>query len=339
MLKILCYLVLIVFPIVQCYAQSSYIYVVGSSTVFPLISLGAEEFGRKNRTRIPVVESTGTGNGFKLFCAGNDKNTPDIVTASRRMNAVEAMLCEKNKVSDILKVTIGYDGIVFANSIDTPILDFSESDLFSALSSHVADGNFTIKKNPNLKWSSINNSFPDRKIEIYGPSRETGTYDSIINTIFLHSCMRLKAFNIQYGNNPEEFKKACSIIRDDGSFIEMGNDENLIVQKIIRNPYIFGIFGYNFLDKNKISIHGNKINGVAPTYENIASGKYILSRPLYLYIKTQHINEVTNLDKFIQEITGEIAIGPKGYLIDQGLIPLSEQDMQILQKQVQTVLQ
>ncbi len=338
MCKLWCCIVLALLPLFKCYAQSSYIHVVGSSTLFPLVSLSAEEFGRKNRIRIPVIESNGTGNGFKLFCQGVGNNTPDIVAASRKMSASEERLCAENEVSDILEIKIGYDGIVVASSIDAQALDFSEKDLFLALSSHVANGNFGIKKNPNLKWSDVNAMLPDRKIEVYGPSRETGTYDAVINMIFLPSCLRSKAFNMEYNKDFASLKNACSIIRDDGSFIEMGNDENLIVQKVTRNPNIFGIFGYNFFSKNKKLLNANKISGVTPTYENIANGHYVLSRPLYLYLKKQHLKKVKNLDRFVQEITNEVAIGKKGYLVEQGLVALSETDFAALQEKVKQAL-
>ncbi|MBQ4874674.1 MAG: substrate-binding domain-containing protein [Rickettsiaceae bacterium H1] len=319
------------------YASRSYIHIVGSSTVFPLISFTAEEFGRKNRVRVPVVESTGTANGFKLFCSGIGTDSPDVVTASREITAAEKELCKKNKVFDVLEMQIGYDGIVIANSKGTKKLDFSKMDLFLALSSHIARDNFIIIKNLNDFWTDIADNFPDKKIEIYGPARDTGTYDSIINTIFLESCMQLKAFRLKY-DDKEELKKACSVIRDDGKFIEIGNDENLIVQKIIRNPHIFGIFGYSFLKNNESTIQSNMINGIEPTYENVANGKYVLSRPLYLYVKKQHFTEIKWLKKFVLEAISEFTIGEKGYLVGQGLIPLSKNDLYLLQAKVKKAL-
>lgn len=324
------------------YAARPYVHIVGSSTVFPIVSFSAEEFGRKNRTRIPVVESTGTGSGFKLFCAGVGDNTPDIVTASRKMSAAEIALCNRNTISDVLEIKIGYDGIVIASAKNSPLIDFTKVELFLALSSYIPQDDFVLVKNPNHFWSDINPHFPNTKIEIYGPARDTGTYDAITSSILLESCMQLKAFRINYGNR-DKLKQACSIVRDDGQFIEMGgSDENLIVQKIIRNHHIIGIFGYNFLKKNLASIQGNMINSVEPTYENIASGKYALSRPLYLYVKVQHFDTIKWLKKFIQEITNEVAIGGtnnKGYLISQGLIPLSKADLDILQEKVRQALQ
>ena len=318
-------------------AARSYVHVVGSSTMFPLVSYAAEELGRKNRVRVPLVEVTGTSQGFKLFCSGVGAETPDVVTASRKISAAEQALCDGNNISDLLEIKIGYDGIIIANSKYAPKLDFSKMELFLGLSSHIALDDFIVMKNPNSSWTDVGHHFPDQKIEVYGPARDSGTYDSIINMIFLEPCTQLRAFRMKYDDN-EKLKAVCSIIRDDGRFIEVGNDENLIVQKILRNPNILGIFGYSFLKNNKDAIQGNLVNGIEPTYENIANGKYVLTRPLYLYIKKQHLPKITLLKKFVLEITNEIAIGNNGYLISQGLIPLSQDDFLALELKVKEKL-
>ncbi len=315
------------------FAVRSYVHVVGSSTVFPLVSYSAEEFGRKNRLRIPTVEATGTGSGFKLFCSGIGDSVPDIATASRKISQAELELCKINGVPDPLEIKIGYDGIVIAGSVSRKKLDFSKMDLFLALSSYIAQDDFVMVRNTNMYWSDINDNFPNQKIEIYGPTRDSGTYDSLIKIVFLESCMQTQAFRMKY-NNYDDLKKACSIVRDDGRFVETGNDESLIVQKMIHNPDIIGIFGYNFLQNNSAVIQGNMINGIDPTHENISSGAYTLSRPLYLYVKREHLNTIKHLKPFILETVNKVAIGKDGYLVSQGLIPISENELSALQEEV-----
>lgn len=327
----------IALSVVSSCAARSYVHIVGSSTVFSLISYSAEEFGRKNRIRVPVVEATGTANGFKLFCSGIGSNNPDIVSASREITAAERELCAKNEVSDILEIKIGYDGIIIANSKEAKQFDFSKKELFLALSSHIANGDFIITKNPNNSWVDVNDSFPEQKIEVYGPSRDSGTYSSIVDMMFVESCMQMKAFRLKYSDK-DELRKVCRIIRDDGRFIEVTNDENLIVKKMIRSMQIFGIFGFNFLKNNDSLVQGSRINGIEPTYDNIASGKYILSRPLYLYIKKQNFSEIKWLNGFVAEITNMVAIGRDGYLVPQGLVPLSEADFSLLTAKVKEAL-
>ncbi len=329
---ILC--LLLIFSSNASYATRAQVRVVGSSTLFPLVSYSAEEFVRKRRDYAPVVvEANGTANGFKLFCAGFGANTVDIVGASRKITAAEKALCERNQVSDILEIKLGYDGIVIANSKKSVQFDFSKMEIFLALSSYVAKDDFMVIKNPNHDWSDVNDKFPEQKIEVYGPKRDTGTYESVVNSIFLESCVQRKAFRVKYSNRKER-RKACSIMRDDGAFIEVGNDENLIVQKIVRNPQVLGIFSYSFLMNNDSFLQGSRINGVEPNYENIASGRYVLSRPLYLYVKLQNLSEVSSLSAFLGEITNEVAIGKEGYLISEGLIPLSDQDLSDLAEEI-----
>lgn len=303
-------------------AERSYIHIVGSTTVFPFISVAAEEFAKTYRARTPVVEATGTGGGFKLFCTGIGEKTPDIVTASRLMMDSERELCALNKVQNILEVKIGEDGIVIANAINAPKFSFTKKDLFLSLALYIPQDNFTLLKNPHNTWSQIYPTLPEYNISIYGPLKTTGTYDTLMNMVFLETCKSMNAFAYTYPSL-EEREKVCSMIRDDGKFIEAGYDENIIIQKLQTNEKEFGIFGYSFLLKNSNKVQGNLINGIEPSYDNIASGKYPLARPLYIYIKLDNLNTISDLKSFVQEVISENAVGKYGYLTDVGLIPLT----------------
>ena len=302
-----------------------YIRIVGSSTGFPFISFIAEEFNRVFSFKTPVVESIGSGAGFKMFCSGIGEDTPDITTSSRAMKAVEKELCKRNKVDQIIEIIIGYDGIVVANSNQSHRFDFTKKDLFDALSAYSQEDNKLVKNNKKF-WSEIDKTFPKTGIEIYGPYQTSGTYDTLINFIMLdqYSCMNSRIFKETYVNS-EERKKACSYIRDDGRYIEVSANENIIIQKLKSNRNALGIFSFSFLMRNQDKIQGSTIAGIEPTYANISSGKYILARPLYLYIKKDHVGAVDGLREFIREIEDAINL-ERGYLFKLGLIPLSNED-------------
>lgn len=312
----------------------NYVSIVGSSTMFPFVTMITEEYSKKYKVLAPVVESTGTGHGFKIFCLGNDTKFPDIVNASRPMQEVEKKFCHDNDVNGILEIKLGYDGIVIANSIKGSEFNFSKYELFLALSQHLSKEDKIIA-NPYTQWSQINPIFPNNKIEIYSSLRNSGTYDAITNSIFIDSCIRQKAFQHAYGEN---IYKACKIIRTDGRFIE-AEHESTIIQKIIKDTNIFGIFGYNFLIKNQNKIRGNKVEGKYPTYENIRNTSYPLSRPLYMYIKTSNIKKINGLKEFLEEVVSNESIGEYGYLVSfRGLVALSEQELQDVQSRVEKVL-
>lgn len=311
----------------QSHAEArKYIRIVGSSTVFPFISFIAEEFNRVFSFKTPIVESIGSGAGFKMFCSGVGENTPDITTSSRPIKEVERELCKRNKVNEIIEIIIGYDGIVVANSNQSYRFDLTKKDLFDALSEYSQEDNKLIQNNKKF-WSDINKIFPKTEIEIYGPYQTSGTYETLINFIMLdqYSCMNSRIFRETY-EDLKERQKVCSRIRDDGRYIEVSANENIIIQKLKSNRNALGIFSFSFLMRNQDKIQGSTIAGIEPTYENISSGKYILARPLYLYIKKEHIGVVDGLRDFIKEIIDAINT-ESGYLFKLGLIPLSSEDV------------
>ncbi|WCR53536.1 MAG: Protein SphX [Wolbachia endosymbiont of Ctenocephalides orientis wCori] len=313
-----------------------YIRIVGSSTVFPFISFIAEEFNRVFSFKTPVVESIGSGSGFKIFCSGIGNDTPDITTSSRPIKEVERELCERNKVTEIVEIIIGYDGLVVANSNQSYRFDFTKKDLFETLSAYSQENNKLVQNSKKF-WSDINPSLPKTEIEIYGPYKNTGTYETLINSVMLdqYSCMNSKIFKETY-QNTEERKKACSNIRDDGRYIEVGINENIIIQKLKSNKNALGIFSFSFLMRNQDKMQGSTIAGIEPNYENISSGQYILARPLYLYIKKQHLNTIDGLKEFIREIIDAINT-ESGYLFRLGLIPLPKEDTEKVSANVRDI--
>ncbi|QKX01156.1 phosphate ABC transporter substrate-binding protein [Wolbachia endosymbiont of Dipetalonema caudispina] len=304
-----------------------YIRIVGSSTIFPFISFIAEDFGRVFSFKTPVVESIGSGSGFKMFCSGIGENTPDIATSSRPIKDVEKELCERNKVSEVMEIIIGYDGVVIANSNRSYKFDFTKKDLFETLSAYSQESGKLVRNNKNF-WFDINPALPKTEIKIYGPHQNSGTYNTLINFIMLdqYSCMSSKIFKENY-SDLEERRKACSSIRDDGRYIEVGSNENVIIQKLKSNEDALGIFSFSFLIRNQDKVQGSTIAGIEPTYENISSGKYILARPLYLYVKKEHFNTVEGLREFIREVINLISTKDE-YLSKLGLIPLSSGDIE-----------
>ncbi|WP_395462654.1 substrate-binding domain-containing protein [Wolbachia endosymbiont of Cantharis cryptica] len=314
-----------------------YIRIVGSSTVFPFISFIAEDFSRVFSFKTPVVESIGSGPGFKMFCSGVGENTPDIATSSRPIKEAERELCKRNKINEVIEVIIGYDGVVVANSNQSHRFDFTTKDLFETLSAYSQENGKLVKNNKKF-WSDVNQALPKTGIEIYGPHRNTGTYDTLINSIMLdqYSCMNSRIFKENYKDS-EERKKACSNIRDDGKYIEVGINENIIIQKLKSNKDALGIFSFSFLMRNQDKIQGSTIAGIEPTYENISSGKYILARPLYLYIKKEHLNTVDGLRKFIREVIDSISV-EDGYLSRLGLISLSNEDIKKVSAKVHDIM-
>ncbi|EAL59872.1 PERIPLASMIC PHOSPHATE BINDING PROTEIN, partial [Wolbachia endosymbiont of Drosophila simulans] len=238
------------------------------------------------------MESIGSGSGFKMFCSGIGEDTPDITTSSRPMKEVERELCKRNKINEVIEIIIGYDGIVIANSNQSHRFDFTKKDLFETLSAYSQENDKLVKNNKKF-WSDVNQALPKTEIEIYGPHQNTGTYETLVNSIMLdqYSCMNSRIFKENY-KDQEERKQACGNIRDDGRYIEVGINENIIIQKLKSNKNALGIFSFSFLMRNQDKIQGSTIAGIEPTYENISSGKYILARPLYLYIKKEHLDTV-----------------------------------------------
>ena len=313
--------------------------VVGSSTASPFISAIAEEFGRFSDYGTPIIESVGSGMGFSMFCEGVGKNTPDIVMSSRKIKDAEVKLCKSNNIENIIEIIIGYDGIVIANSKDSNKFDFTKQDLFKALSKYSTSNEYveTMSTNYFRYWSEINNRLPNIDIEVYGPYKNTGTYNILVEEIMQASCIHNQNFIDVYPDLKRR-QRACGIMRNDGKYIEVAANENIIIQKIAKNHDAFGILSFSFLIKNQDKIHANKIAGVEPNYETISSGKYVLSRPIYLYIKQEHINLSTSIKEFIKVILREESIGKNGYLIGLGFIPLSDKDLLNTKNRITNIL-
>ncbi|MEH0831706.1 substrate-binding domain-containing protein [Anaplasma bovis] len=312
--------------------------VVGSATVFPFISSIAEEFGRFSSFSTPVIESVGSGMGFNMFCAGAKKSTPDIVMSSRRIKDAEVALCAANGVHDPVEVMIGYDGIVVASSRQRQILDFRFRDLFNALSKYSLSNEYgDIALNNYSKWSEIRPDLPESEVEIYGPHKNAGTYDILIDYVIRDMCIGAKSFINLYADL-EERKSVCGNIRNDGKYIEVATSENVIIQKIAKNGNAFGILSFSYLVKHQNEIQGNKIAGVEPTYDNIVSGKYVLSRPMYIYVKREHLGNVEGLKEFVKEVMKTESVGSNGYLINLGFIPMSDEQLSKVRQNVERLI-
>lgn len=299
--------------------------IVGSSTVYPFSTRVAEEFGRTTGFNTPIIESTGTGGGFKLFCSGIGTDTPDISNASRAIKDSEVEACNKAGVEGITEVKVGYDGIVLANSREAEQIDITLEQLYRALAKDLPDGEGGFEPNPNQKWSDIDPSLPDYRIEVLGPPPTSGTRDAFAELAMEGGCEKIEAIAALEDTDEDKYKAVCHGIREDGAYVEAGENDVLIVRKLEANPNAFGIFGYSFLEQNMDKIQGNKINGVADTYENISSGEYPISRSLYIYVKKPHVGVIPGLQEFVAEFTSEKAAGPEGYLADKGLIALPDE--------------
>ncbi len=301
------------------------LYIVGSSTVFPFSTAVAEALGRsKKGIKTPKVESTGTGGGMKLFCAGVGINHPDITNASRAIKASEYETCQANGVKEITEVKIGFDGIVIANSKTSGRWDLNLKDLYLALAKDVPDGKGGFQPNPYKKWNEVNPDLPDLKIEVLGPPPTSGTRDAFVELAMEGGCNSISEIKALKKTDEKKHKAVCQGIREDGAYIEAGENDNLIVQKLIANPSALGIFGYSFLDQNTDKIQGSKVNGVEPKYETISTGQYPISRSLYFYVKNAHLESFPAIKDYVTEFTSDKAWGPNGYLADKGLIALPD---------------
>jgi len=300
--------------------------IVGSSTVFPFATTVAERFGKNTDFKTPVVESTGSGGGLKLFCAGKGTKTPDITNASRRIKASEVDLCAKNGIEKIVEVKIGYDGIVLANSRKSDVVSLTRKDIFLALAKDVPAGEGKTKPNPYKTWKDVNPDLPDLKIEVLGPPPTSGTRDAFVELGMEGGCKTFDWVKELKKTDKNAFKSLCHTVREDGAFVEAGENDNLIVQKLEVNPAAFGIFGYSFLEQNSDKVQGSIIEESEPTFEKIADGDYPISRSLYIYVKKAHIGEIPGIEEFLEEFTSEDAFGEDGYLGDKGLIPLTEEE-------------
>jgi phosphate transport system substrate-binding protein len=302
--------------------------IVGSSTVYPFATVVAEKFGKKTNYNTPKIESTGSGGGMKLFCAGVGLDTPDITNASRAMKKSEYDTCVKNGVTDVTQVQIGYDGIAIANSKKAPLFKLTRRDLYLALADHVPnpDGSESLVKNPYTTWKQVNASLPDNKIEVLGPPPTSGTRDAFAELAMEGGCKTFGFIKAMKKSDKSAYKKACHTVREDGPYIEAGENDNLIVQKLEKNPNALGIFGFSFLEQNDDKVQGSLVEGKAPEFETIADGSYPISRPLFFYVKNAHIKSIPGMKQYLKEFTSEAAFGDDGYLVDKGLIPLSKAD-------------
>tara|TARA_R110001592_G_scaffold363395_1_gene687569 strand:+ start:87685 stop:88827 length:1143 start_codon:yes stop_codon:yes gene_type:complete len=342
--------------------------IVGSSTVYPFATVVAERFGRSTNFKTPKIESTGSGGGLKLFCKGVGANTPDITNSSRRIKMSEYDDCQQNGVTEIVEVLVGYDGIALANAKSAPVFKLSLKDVYLALAKDIPGPDGKLIANPNKTWKDVNASLPAITIEVLGPPPTSGTRDAFaelamgggaksipalktLNDLSAEQADEIKAAMAKLGlpagvytafleskgkapKGKDLFKTVAYAIREDGAYIEAGENDNLIVQKLAANPNAVGIFGFSFLEENGDKVHGSEVDGVVPTFESISNGDYPVSRPLYFYIKRAHVGKIPGIQEYAVEFTSNKAMGEDGYLLDKGLIPLSEDELKKVQTDV-----
>ncbi|QTR48007.1 substrate-binding domain-containing protein [Thiothrix litoralis] len=297
--------------------------IVGSSTVYPFSTAVAEQFAKKTGMAAPKVEATGTGGGMKLFCSGAGIDTPDISNASRRMKKSEMETCIKNGVDTVTEVKIGFDGIAIAQAKDAAPVALSRRELYLALAKDVPTGpNGELQPNTYTTWKQINPAMADVKIEVMGPPPTSGTRDALAELGMEKGCLLFKGMPELKKSDEKAFKAACTTVREDGHYIEAGENDNLIVQKLQANPNAVGIFGYSFMDQNRDSLKAASIDGVDISYDAIANGSYKLSRPLYFYVKNSHVDQIKGIKEYMAEFASDAALNADGYLADKGLVAL-----------------
>lgn len=345
--------------------------IVGSSTVYPFATVVAERFGRSTNFKTPKIESTGSGGGLKLFCKGVGASTPDVTNSSRRIKKSEYDDCQNNGVTEIVEVLVGYDGIALANAKSAPVFKMSLKDIYLALAKDIPGPDGKLVANPNKTWQDVNPSLPATTIEVLGPPPTSGTRDAFaelamgggaesipalkaLRGLSADQADEVKAAMAQLGlpsgvysafvqskgkapSGKDLFKTIAYAVREDGAYIEAGENDNLIVQKLDANPNAVGIFGYSFLEENGDKVHGSEVDGVVPSFESISSGEYPVSRPLYFYIKRAHVGKIPGIQEYAMEFTSEKAMGEDGYLIDKGLIPLGEDELEKVQADVKSL--
>jgi len=308
-------------------AGRDYVYIVGSSTVYPFATVVAERFGRNSEFKTPKIESTGSGGGLKLFCDGVGVDYPDIANASRAIKASEVATCASNGVTEIVEVKIGYDGIVVANAIDAAAFELTRKDIFLALAKQVPGGaEGQLIDNPYKTWADVNPSLPAHRIEVLGPPPTSGTRDAFVELAMESGCNATPWIAALKKTDESRYKSICHTIREDGAFVEAGENDNLIVQKLQANPNALGIFGFSFLEQNMEKVKGASVDGLVPTFDDIADGSYPVSRPLYFYVKKAHVDVIPGLRGYLREFTSERAWGEEGYLADRGLIPMPDDE-------------
>ncbi|MBT0961989.1 PstS family phosphate ABC transporter substrate-binding protein [Denitromonas iodatirespirans] len=323
------------------FAQSSrdYISIVGSSTVYPFATVVAEQFGKATKFKTPKIESTGSGGGIKLFCAGVGVQHPDITNASRAIKKSELEQCAANGVKEVVEVKIGYDGLSVAESKKGKEMQLTRRDLFLALAKQVPNpnGTQTLVDNPYKTWKDVNAALPAVKIEVLGPPPTSGTRDAFVELVMDHGCESFDFIKAMKKADKKAFKATCQTIREDGAYVEAGENDNLIVQKLDANPSALGIFGFSFLDQNRDKVRGLAIEGVQPEFETISNGSYPVSRPLFFYVKKAHVEVIPGMKEFIDEFLSKKAMGNEGYLAERGLIPLPKDEYAAVAKSVKAM--
>ncbi len=306
--------------------------IVGSSTVYPFTTAVAEKFGESGAGKPPVVESTGTGGGLKLFCGGVGEAFPDVANASRPIKKAEFEDCQNNGVKDIVEIKIGLDGIVLAVDKGAPDFSLTQEEIFLALAKDVHEENLKFIPNPAKKWSDIDPTLPDIKIEVLGPPPTSGTRDAFLELVMEKGAKGFGGYrelkDADEKNGTKDYEKVWKSIRQDGAYVEAGENDNLIVQKIESNKNAIGIFGFSFLEENKAKIKSILVGGYEATYENISSGKYPASRSLFIYVKKAHVGVIPGMKEFLAEYVSTKAIGEDGYLVAKGLIAMPKEEIE-----------
>ncbi len=306
--------------------------IVGSSTVYPFATVVAEEFGRGGKFKTPIIESTGTGGGLKLFCAGVGVGHPDMTNASRRIKDSEIELCASNGVTEIAEVQIGFDGIVLANSKATDRRSLTLRQIFLGLAKEIPAPNGELIPNPNKTWKDVDPTLPNVKIEVLGPPPTSGTRDAFNELALEGGCKTFPDIAALKKTDKNRYKQICRSMREDGGYVDAGENDNLIVQKLIANPNAIGVFGFSFLDQNDDVIQGSLVDGVGPEFDAISDGSYPVSRSLYFYVKKAHVGSIPGMQEYVAEFTSEGAIGDEGYLSDRGLIPAPQDGRALARK-------
>ncbi len=286
---------------------------VGSSTVYPFATAVAEATAKAAGIKSPVIESTGTGAGMKLFCAGLGAQHPDIENASRRMKKSEYEECAKNGVKDIIEIQVGLDGIAFAEGTNGPNMKLTPLDVYKALAANPFG-----KPNTAKTWADVNPSLPAEPILVYGPPSTSGTRDALAELILTKGCETDPAMKALKEKDKDAHKKICTGVREDGAYVDAGENDNLIVQKISDNPKAIGVFGFSYLEENTTRLKGIPMAGVMPTYQSIVDFSYPGARPLYIYVKQGHLNAIKGLKDYVGQWAA--AWGPDGYLKAKGMV-------------------
>lgn len=304
--------------------------IVGSSTIYPFAAIVAERFGRSTPFKTPVIESTGSGGGMKLFCAGIGLAYPDVTNASRRINPNEKKSCNDRGIT-ITEFITGNDGIILSNATNGPKFNISIMHIAAALTAELPGGGDSemtaLHANKLASWADVDAyvarltnapliGLPALPIKVMVPPPSSGTRDAL-STLFM------KAGAEKLGIAEQIHYEA---MREDGAVIEVGENDNLIIEKLVANDQLFGIFGYSFFDLNRDKVQAAILDGTVPDFETIASYEYPGARPLFTYVKREHLNVIPGLREFFKEFISEKAAGFDGYLFSAGLVPLSDDD-------------